>query len=171
MLAPGRGCAIRFAPRGAVDDYGPLMDTSGLIVVAGEGDQVLSPVGGEIIHKVRGEQSGGGISVFESHIPPGEGPPLHVHANEEETLYVLEGSFRFRLGEEIAAAPAGSLMFVPRGVPHTWQNAGEEPGRLLIVFTPAGMERFFDRAEGDRAAFAAFGEELGMTVAGPPLRN
>jgi quercetin dioxygenase-like cupin family protein len=147
------------------------METSGLVVTAGTGGQVLSPVGGSITHKVRGEQSGGSISVFESQIPPGEGPPLHVHANEEEVLYVLEGTFRFRLGEDVSTAPQGSLMFVPRGVPHTWQNAGDAPGRLLITFTPAGMERFFDRAEGDRSAFDRLGQELGMTIVGPPLRD
>jgi quercetin dioxygenase-like cupin family protein len=147
------------------------MDTSGLVVVAGDGGQVLSPVGGSITHKLRGEQSGGGVAVFESLIPPGEGPPLHVHANEEEVLYVLEGTFRFRLGDEVSAAPEGSLVFVPRGVPHTWQNAGDSPGRLLITFTPAGMERFFDLADGDRSAFERLGHELGMTVVGEPLRD
>jgi quercetin dioxygenase-like cupin family protein len=146
------------------------MDTSGLVVVAGEGRQVLSPVGGSIVHKVGGDESGGSVAVFESLIPPSEGPPLHVHANEEEVLYVLEGTFRFRLGDAVSNAPEGSLMFVPRGVPHTWQNAGDDAGRLLITFTPAGMERFFDRAEGDRAAFEGLGHELGMTVVGPPLR-
>src|SRR3954452_18130278 len=145
------------------------MDKSGLVVVPGEGGQVLSPVGVSITHKVRGDDSGGQVAIFESLIPAGEGPPLHVHANEEEVLYVLEGTFRFQLRDEVTAAPAGSLMFVPRGVPHTWQNSGDGPGRLLITFTPAGMERFFDRAEGDRSAFESFGEELGMTVAGPPL--
>jgi quercetin dioxygenase-like cupin family protein len=146
-------------------------DTNGLVVVAGAGGQVLSPVGGSITHKVRGEHSGGQIAIFESAIPPGEGPPLHVHAGEAEVLYVLDGTFRFQLRDEVTAAPAGSLMFVPRGVAHTWQNAGDAPGRLLVTFTPAGMERFFDRAEGDRAAFESFGEELGMTVVGPPLRD
>src|SRR3954447_11432270 len=146
------------------------MGTRGLVVPAGTGGQVLSPVGGAITHKVDGDQSDGAIAIFESEIPPQEGPPLHVHANEEEVLYVLEGMFRFRLGEQVSAAPAGSLMFVPRGVPHTWQNSGDTPGRLLITFTPAGMERFFDRAEGDRSAFESLGHELGMTVVGPPLR-
>ena len=147
------------------------MDTSGLVVAAGEGGQVLSPVGGSITFKVRGEDSDERLTVFESVIPAGEGPPLHVHANEDEVLYVLDGSFRFQLGEAVSAAPAGSLMFVPRGVPHTWQNAGDGPGRLMITFTPSGMERFFDVAEGERSAFERLGAELGMTVVGPPLRD
>ena len=147
-----------------------MSEAQALVLGPDEGDQVLSPVGGSILHKVRGEHSGGEVCVFESRIPPGEGPPLHVHANEEEVLYVLEGSFRFQLRDDVSAAPAGSLMLVPRGVPHTWQNAGDQPGRLLITFTPAGMERFFDLAEGDRSAFDRLGSELGMTVVGPPLR-
>lgn len=147
------------------------METTGLVVTAGEGRQVESPVGGSITHKLGPEESGGVFSIIESRIPPGEGPPLHAHANEEEVLFVLEGSFRFQLRDEVTAAPEGSLMFVPRGVPHTWQNAGDTQGRLLVTFTPAGMERFFDVAEGDRSAFERLGAELGMSVVGPPLRD
>lgn len=146
------------------------MDTKGLVVTAGEGARVESPVGGTILHKVRGQDTGGAFSIIESLIPPGEGPPLHEHANEEEVLFVVEGSFRFQLRDEVTAAPEGSLMFVPRGVAHTWQNVGDGPGRLLVTFTPAGMERFFDVAEGDRSAFERLGAELGMSVVGPPLR-
>jgi quercetin dioxygenase-like cupin family protein len=147
------------------------MDATGLVVTAGDGAQVESPVGGLITHKVSGADSGGALSIIESRIPPGEGPPLHAHANEEEVLFVLEGSFRFQLRDQVTAAPEGSLMFVPRGVPHTWQNVGDGQGRLLVTFSPAGMERFFDVAEGDRSAFARLGAELGMTVVGPPLRG
>jgi quercetin dioxygenase-like cupin family protein len=146
------------------------MDATAFVVAAGDGEQLPTPVGGHVTYKVRGEQSGGALAVIATEIVPGEGPPLHVHANEEEVLYVLEGDFRFRFGDEIASAPAGSLMFIPRGVPHCFQNAGDEPGRLLITFTPAGMERFFEYAAGDRSAFEAAGERVGMTVVGPPLR-
>jgi quercetin dioxygenase-like cupin family protein len=146
------------------------MDSDGFVVVAGDGDHVASPVGGAITHKIRGEASGGAFAMLESRIPPGEGPPLHAHANEEEVLYVLEGEFRFQLRDEITPAPPGSLMCVRRGVPHTWQNVGEGEGRLLVTFTPAGMERFFDLAEGDRSAFESLGDELGMSIVGPPLR-
>ena len=143
------------------------MDPDGFVIEPEAGEQVRNPVGGKVTFKVRD----GRVTVFESEIAPGDGPPLHVHANEEEVLYVLEGSFRFRLGEEITAAPVGALMFVPRGVPHCFQNAGDEPGRLLITFTPSGMERFFALSGGDPAAFDAAAREVGMSVVGPPLRD
>ena len=82
-----------------------------------------------------------------------------------------------RLGETIQEAPAGSFVFIPRDVPHTWQNTGDDPARLLVLFAPAaaGMERFFERSAelaGDtRAAdaFKKFAGDAGMEVLGPPL--
>jgi glyoxylate utilization-related uncharacterized protein len=115
------------------------------------------------------------LTVFENAIAPGEGPPLHTHANEDEAWYVLEGDLRFRLDAEIRAAPAGSFVFVPRGTLHCFQNVGAVPARILVMFTPAGMERFFDRfaAVSDGAdapdAFRTIGREVGMEVLGPPL--
>ena len=62
-------------------------------------------------------------------------------------MYVLDGRLRFRLADDMSEAPAGSFVFIPKGLPHTWQNVGEEPARILFVFTPAaaGMMRFFER--------------------------
>jgi hypothetical protein len=66
-------------------------------------------------------------------------------------------------------------VFVPRGTPHCFTNAGSEPARILVLFTPSGMERFFDRfAELETfepRAFAAIGAGVGMDVTGPPLRG
>ena len=145
------------------------MDATAFAVAKGEGEQLRHPLGDHVTHKVRSEDSGGTISVFETEIAPGAGPPLHVHANEEEVLYVLDGKFRFQLGDEVTDAAHGALMFVPRGVPHCFQNVGYGRGRLLITFAPAGMERFFELASGDRSAFEAAGARVGMTVVGPPL--
>jgi quercetin dioxygenase-like cupin family protein len=147
-----------------------------VVLAPGAGETIEGPVGGPLTFKLRGEQSDGRLAVFENVIPPGEGPPLHTHANEDEAFYVLEGEFRYRLGGETHAAPAGSFAFIPRDVPHCFQNVGEVPARLLVMFTPAGMERFFDQfaalpaggAAG--AAFASVGREFEMEVLGPPLR-
>ena len=103
----------------------------------GGGVTIENPVGGPLTFKVRADQTNGALTVVESTAPPGEGPPLHVHANEDEALYTLEGTLRFRLGDEVQAAPAGAFAFIPRGTPHTWQNVGEAPARLLVIFTPA----------------------------------
>jgi quercetin dioxygenase-like cupin family protein len=141
----------------------------------GEGETVQGPAGGPLTFKARGEQTNGALTLLENLIAPGDGPPLHTHAHEDESWYVLEGALRFRLGEEIAAAPAGSFVFVPRGTPHCFQNIGEEPARIIVMFTPSGMERFFDRfatlpaGPVDPEAFRSIGAQVGMDVVGPPL--
>jgi quercetin dioxygenase-like cupin family protein len=139
----------------------------------GEGTTIEGPAGGPLTFKVRGEQTGGALLVFENVIAPGDGPPEHLHENEDEAWYVLEGELDFKLDGDLSSAPAGSFVFVPRGVPHCFRNFGSEPARILLMFTPAGMERFFDRFAElpvfDPKAFGAIGSEVGMRVVGPPL--
>jgi quercetin dioxygenase-like cupin family protein len=141
----------------------------------GAGDTLPHQLGGSVTFKVRGEDTGGAFFAFETEVAAGEGPPLHVHANEEEILYVLEGDARFRIEDEVRSAPCGAFMFVPRGVPHCFQAVGN-PARLLIAFTPAGMEAFFARlseeiakGSGPAEAFRVSGEAAGMSLVGPPL--
>jgi hypothetical protein len=92
-------------------------------------------------------------------------------------LYVLEGRLRVRLEAEVHEAATGAFVFLPRGVAHSWQNAGKTRARLLVVFTPAapGMERFCERSaelpDGTRMAdaFGTLADDAGMDVLGPPL--
>jgi quercetin dioxygenase-like cupin family protein len=146
-----------------------------VIVAPGDGTTIEGPVGGPLTFKVRGDQTGGALTAFENIIPPGEGPPMHVHAAEDESWYVLEGDLRFSLGGELAPAPAGSFVFVPRGTPHCFQNVGTTPARLLVLFTPSGMERFFEQFAAlpqgrfDPESFRTAGAAAGMDVVGPPL--
>ena len=145
----------------------------GITVAAAEGERIRSPLGGDITHIVRGEQSNGALAALEAINGPGEGPPLHIHTREDETVYVLEGEFRWKLGDELSVSGPGSFVFIPRGVPHTWQVIGEGNGRMLVTFFPAGMEGFFDRlasmTEFDLDTFRAAAAEHGMEVVGPPL--
>jgi quercetin dioxygenase-like cupin family protein len=152
-------------------------DARPFLTAAGDGQTLRNPLGGPLTFKARTTQTGGALTAFESLAAPGEGPPLHRHEGQDELLYVLEGGLRFLLDGELQDAPAGSFVFVPRGAPHTWQNAADEPARFLVVFTPAapGMERFFERAaelpDATRAreAFRSFAAEGGMDVLGAPL--
>jgi quercetin dioxygenase-like cupin family protein len=147
--------------------------TQSTVVGPGAGTTIEGPVGGPLTFKVRGEDTGGALTAFENVIPPGQGPPLHAHADEDESWYVLAGELEFKLGDEIRRAPAGSFVFVARGTPHCFVNVAREPARILVVFTPSGMERFFDGFAGlqsaDPDAFRRLGEPVGMTVLGPPL--
>jgi quercetin dioxygenase-like cupin family protein len=143
----------------------------------GEGESVRNPVGEFIQFKARAEQTAGALTAFESAPAPGEGPPLHLHTDEDEVLYFLDGSFRLKIDDDVWNAMSGSFAFVPKGVPHTWQNIGDAPGRLFVVFLPAaaGMERFFERLAADAGeaslaeTFATLAEVGGMKVVGPPL--
>jgi quercetin dioxygenase-like cupin family protein len=153
-----------------------MPERSPVAVASGDGATIQGPAGGPLTFKVRGEQTDGALTAFENVIAPGDGPPLHSHAGEDEAWYVLEGELHFKLGEQLAAAPAGTFVFVPRGTPHCFRNLGEDPARILLLFTPSGMERFFDRfaaqpADGvdPAAAFRSIGREVGMEVLGPPL--
>lgn len=143
----------------------------------GEGTAVENPQGGPLTFKIRGEQTDGALVAFESVVAPGEGPPLHLHETEDEIWYALEGSFRVRLDDEVRDAPTGTFVFIPKRAIHTWQNIGREPARLLVVVTPAGLERFFERFAVLPAdvspveEFRRLGAEVGMTVVGPPLRD
>lgn len=145
----------------------------GIAVGAGAGERIRSPLGGDVTQILRGEHSNGELAALEAINGPGEGPPLHVHTREDETVYVLEGEFRWKLGDELSVTGPGSFVFIPRGVSHTWQVIGEGDGRMLVTFFPAGMEGFFDRlssmTEFDLDTFSAAAAEHGMEVVGPPL--
>jgi quercetin dioxygenase-like cupin family protein len=93
---------------------------------------------------VTGAESGGAYFAMEALVPPGGGPPPHVHRNEDETFYVVEGEVSIRLEDEWVTARVGDFVNVPRGTVHCFKNEGDAIARLILTFTPAGMERFFE---------------------------
>ena len=93
---------------------------------------------------VDGETTGGAFSLVEHPLPPRAlGAPVHTHRNEDEYSYVLEGRIGVQLGDEVIEAGPGELVLKPRGVPHAFWNAGDEPARLLELISPAGFENYF----------------------------
>lgn len=91
-----------------------------------------------------GEETGGAFSIVEEVGQKGLSaePPMHVHSREEESFYILEGRMRFVVGEETIDAPAGTLVVLPRGVPHRFTLETDHV-RMLNMCTPAGFEGFF----------------------------
>jgi quercetin dioxygenase-like cupin family protein len=111
--------------------------------------------------KLRGEQSGGVVSIVE--VAAGEdfgGPPLHHHGFDE-AFYVLEGELTFQLRDEVLTAGAGELVFAPRDVPHTLANRSGAPARYLLVITPAGFERYFAGESGEWPEVVVVGPPIG----------
>jgi quercetin dioxygenase-like cupin family protein len=93
---------------------------------------------------VTGEESNGAYFAMEAVVPPGGGPPLHTHASENETFYVLEGHCTFHLGEKVIVAGPGDFVNIPIGTRHFFHNDSAEPVRLILTFTPSGIEKFFE---------------------------
>ena len=85
--------------------------------------------------------TGGLLTLIESHTDGGA--PLHVHSREDEAFYVLEGTITVRCGDEHYEAGAGAFVFLPRGIPHSWDVVGEK-AKLLILTFPAMLEEFLD---------------------------
>jgi quercetin dioxygenase-like cupin family protein len=87
------------------------------------------------------ESTGGRVAVIEHVAPEGAGSPLHVHRNEDEWFYVTDGTLTFWVGGQTFEASAGSFVYGPRGIPHTFAVTSRE-ARFLLVAQPAGFERF-----------------------------
>jgi mannose-6-phosphate isomerase-like protein (cupin superfamily) len=122
----------------------------------------------EVLVKASADATGGAFTIFEERDPVDT--PLHVHTNEDELFYVLEGEHVFQVGDEEHRAGPGGLVFAPRGVPHAQRRVVPRTGRVLIMTSPAGLEGFFRAlAEADRAgtlgpeAYASASQEYGIT--------
>jgi quercetin dioxygenase-like cupin family protein len=110
---------------------------------AGDGATFIGP--GDVYRfLVTGAESGGEYFAMEAIVPPGGGPPPHIHRNEDETFYIVEGECDFLLGEETITGGAGDFVSVPRGTVHRFHNAGSTLTRMILTFTPAGIEHFFE---------------------------
>jgi quercetin dioxygenase-like cupin family protein len=92
---------------------------------------------------VPADRTGGAISAVQGTFEPGGFAPLpHVHRDEDELFYVVDGAFDFRMGSEVRRGSAGSFVFVPRGTFHGFTAAGEGPSRLVFFHLP-GLDGFF----------------------------
>jgi quercetin dioxygenase-like cupin family protein len=147
----------------------------------GEGE-ALWAFGGLALVKASSGATDGRVFVVEMLAPRGAGSPLHVHHREEEWFYVTEGELTFWVGGEVILAPAGSFVYGPRDIPHTFDVTSDE-ARFLLVTEPGDFEGFM-RAAGEPAAsltippppseppdldaLTALAAEYGIEILGPP---
>src|SRR6185436_11011755 len=111
-----------------------LIAATGFVVVPDAAPRFSGPQGREADFTellATRDQTGGSLGMFRQTIAPKSGPPTHIHQTEDEFFYVVSGEFKVKVGDRIMSAPAQSVMFVPRGTAHTFQNVGAEPGVLL----------------------------------------
>jgi len=133
-----------------------MTEDGGHFVGPEEGKAIPNPIGGRMVIKVRDGDSGGAYSIHDNIIPAGSPGPLpHLHRDHEEAFYVLEGELTVRVGARKITAPEGSFVVIPRGVVHQPSNPGTEPTRVLLIFSPAGMDHFFEEAAEGRIPLQA----------------
>lgn len=110
-----------------------------------------------------GDDTNGKYALWEALVPPGGGPPPHVHSREEEGFYILEGEITFQVGDKRLVASPGVFVNMPVGTPHSFKNESGKTARLLISVAPAGLEKMFFE----------FGVSLpeGSTTALPPTKE
>ena len=150
--------------------------TGAVVLHAGEGKTVHFGLITSTM-KAGEDAAGGGYGFVEqSHGPKSGGPPLHTHPHNE-AFYVLAGNMTFQAGNNIVEAAPGTFVMVPGGLPHTFSNRSDAEVKMLILFAPAGFERYFEEIaqavppgqrpdpEIVRPIMARYGQE----VVGPPI--
>jgi quercetin dioxygenase-like cupin family protein len=132
--------------------------------------------------KAGGDATGGRVAVTENLAPRGAGSPLHVHRREDEWFWILEGEVTYWVGGEVFEASAGSFVYGPRGIPHTFAVSSER-ARYLLVTEPGDFVEFVrmlaepaPRLEipppasepPDIEALSRVAERFGLEILGPP---
>jgi quercetin dioxygenase-like cupin family protein len=146
------------------------------VLVEGEGLRLQSGPGRDLVFKVTGEDTGGAVDYFIVEVAPHGGPPLHVHHRQEETIHILKGQYKVRIGDEVFQLNEGGFAYLPSGVPHAFLNLTDEPGEVIVVYAPGGGHKFYEElgpmsrnGSPDPKLIAALFEKYDMTLLGPPL--
>lgn len=124
--------------------------------------RTVSVVGDVYRFLATGADTNGTYALWDAIIPPGGGPPPHIHSREEEGFYVLEGEITFQIGDQQLVARPGMFANMPIGSLHSFRNASDKPARMLISVAPAGLEQMFLEV-GQPVA-------TGTTTASPPTK-
>ena len=133
------------------------MSTTETFLVFGEPIEILIP----------GEATNGLSTTLTQTSPPGGGPPPHIHTNEDETFYVLDGDYEYLSDEQWLPLPHGQAVHARRGSVHTFRNVGDKEGKMLVFITPGGFERYLEEISvfsmpGDMDKVLAVSERYGI---------
>lgn len=126
--------------------------------------------------KISGSDTDGDLAIFEqTSLSQGKGTPLHLHHNQDEIFYVIEGEYYFQVGDKKFSLAKGDSIFLPRKVPHAWTQVSAT-GKMTVIMQPAGkLENFFvtvaalDHEPTPKEMEKIFADNE-MQVVGPPLK-
>jgi quercetin dioxygenase-like cupin family protein len=146
------------------------------VLAEGEGLRLQSGPGRDLVFKLTAEDTQGALAYFIVEVGPHGGPPLHVHHRQDETIHVLRGRFKVRIGDQAHTLETRGFAYLPRGLPHAFLNLTDEPAEVIIVYTPGDGDKFYAElgpatrtANPDRQQVSAIFERHGMSLLGPPL--
>jgi quercetin dioxygenase-like cupin family protein len=125
--------------------------TKGFVVPAGGGKHYQDSPDRFFDLKLLADQTGQSIMLFEETVPAGTKSTHHLHHDSDEVVWVLEGEFTFKIGDEVFSGGPGTCAFLPRNVPHAWKSNGPGTGRAVFLYTPGRTGRYieerFERTE------------------------
>ena len=121
------------------------------IIVKPEQALPIKPFGLDVKVLLTTEATGGAISVLMGWLKPGEGPSDHVHFNQEEIFFIIEGTYEMTVGDQTSTVGPGTIVFIPRNVVHRFKNVGDTTGCMLDWSLPSGHDHYF-KAISDLAA-------------------
>lgn len=152
------------------------------VTLPGQGE-IIDVVGDRYRYLATREVTAGRYGIWEATVPPGGGPPPHVHSREEEGFYVIEGEVMIHVdGQQVVAGP-GSFVNMPVGSTHWFRNETERPAKMLILVAPGGMEALFRKTgtpvddharpitpvdDEEKRRLVAFAPEFGIEILRPP---
>jgi len=126
--------------------------------------------------KISSEDTEGDLAVFEqTGLTPNGGPPLHIHPNQDEWFYIIEGDYKFQVGPDTHELKSGDTIFLPRNIPHAFIQLSEK-GKMIVSYLPAGkMEAFFKVTNSwlsppSQEEIKKVFEDHDMKIVGPPLK-
>lgn len=115
--------------------------------IPADAGEVISFMGMDLVWKIVREPTSG-ILTFVQIAPPGGGVPMHIHHNEDECIYLMEGSLRFQLGDEAFDVAEGDTVFMPKGTPHGFRITGDKPAHILFTLATTPESRYVDMFNG-----------------------
>ena len=139
--------------------------TSPLQPVIVKPEQALSikPFGLDLKVLLTTEATGGATSVLMGWLKPGEGPGDHVHFNQEEVVFIVEGTYELTVGDQTSTVGPGTIVFIPRNVVHRFKNVGDTTARMLDWSLPGGQDHYF-KAIAELAADDGFAGDNVMEI-------
>jgi mannose-6-phosphate isomerase-like protein (cupin superfamily) len=97
-----------------------------------------------VTHKLTSAETGGAYYLCQAIFAPERGSPMHIHRNEDEIIYVLEGVIDIRLDKDKLSVPAGGIVHLPKKTPHSLYNPSKTLLKLMVYAIPGGLEHYFD---------------------------